>query len=555
MSPDVRKVIRAIIYCRVSDPRQEEGHSFDFQEKDGRRWCSEHGYQVIDVLFEIHTGAELDERKVLSDLRFRIYRREFDVLIVWKYDRLSREQTHQAVVLYEAQKYGVRVESTTEVFDDTPLGKFMRQAQAFVAEMERENIKHRSERGRKERAEKGFLLAGRKSLYGYMWGDKEKTHYVPHPEHSPIVVRIFTELAAGTSLRGMCRKLTDEGIPTPNGNEQWDKSTLTRMIYNSTYWGEPVAYRYRHTKEQRVDAFSGLSRTVVKQTRRTDDFIPLPAGCAPALISADLAYQVHEQVARNNVVTPRGKTNPELYLLRGGFAICGHCKRTMSCRILHKKRYQYVCRTNNTKPHGCVNNAIERHTVDDAVWNEVVQVLKKPDVIANEVRRLQESHIDPTALKREALEAELADIEHQQQRTSNAIAKLTEEESIPLLALLRSLSKEARKVRVKLDKALQEQSDWEAAHRGLEHLTEFCERVVKKGELSFKEKQLILYALNVKVFIWKYGSARRFQIKMHPFTYSIDEDLPPDGNTAGSGGAVVIPSGDIRVRISPGSTQ
>ena len=40
---------RVILYCRVSTDEQAYGHSLEVQERYLRAYCSNHGYEVIDV--------------------------------------------------------------------------------------------------------------------------------------------------------------------------------------------------------------------------------------------------------------------------------------------------------------------------------------------------------------------------------------------------------------------------------------------------------------------------------------------------------------------------
>src|SRR5688572_28080692 len=99
---------RAAILVRVSTPGQErDGSSLETQEALDRAYATEHGYEVVAVFREVYSRMELWDRPVLTELRERIRRREFDVVIVLCMDRLSGDPTHQAVILSEAEYAGV----------------------------------------------------------------------------------------------------------------------------------------------------------------------------------------------------------------------------------------------------------------------------------------------------------------------------------------------------------------------------------------------------------------------------------------------------------------
>ena len=141
----------AAIYCRVSTPGQEEeGTSLETQEARCRAYAAEHGYTLSEdhVYRDVHSGAELYERPGWVRLWDAMRAKAVSVVIAFAIDRLSREQNHVGFIVTEADRHKVRLEFVTEVLDDTPIGKFIRSAQAFAAELEREKIRERTMRGR-----------------------------------------------------------------------------------------------------------------------------------------------------------------------------------------------------------------------------------------------------------------------------------------------------------------------------------------------------------------------------------------------------------------------
>ncbi len=53
---------RAIIYCRVSGEGQKDNSSLPEQQERAAGYCAMHGYQVLRVISEVHSGNDLDER-------------------------------------------------------------------------------------------------------------------------------------------------------------------------------------------------------------------------------------------------------------------------------------------------------------------------------------------------------------------------------------------------------------------------------------------------------------------------------------------------------------
>ena len=147
-----KKRIRSAGYPRVSDESLHDSKTLESQEKEIRRYIERQGYE----LEESHLYPEamtaymkpFKDRPQFMKMLDAARRKEFDVLVITEYSRLSRRQVEQAVIIDMLEKYGVKVESVTEKFDDSALGHFMRNVYAFESESEREKIHYRTARGR-----------------------------------------------------------------------------------------------------------------------------------------------------------------------------------------------------------------------------------------------------------------------------------------------------------------------------------------------------------------------------------------------------------------------
>ena len=128
---------RAAIYCRVSSAGQEDGSSLDTQEAACRAYAAEHGWTVEAVYREVHTGAALFDRPQMSALREAVRHREINVVVAHALDRLTRNQAHLGLILYEADYAGVAVAFVTERLADTPEGRLLQSVRGFGAEVQR----------------------------------------------------------------------------------------------------------------------------------------------------------------------------------------------------------------------------------------------------------------------------------------------------------------------------------------------------------------------------------------------------------------------------------
>jgi hypothetical protein len=102
------------IYARVST--DDKGQTPDNQLLQLRAWCDRMGYPVVREYVEHEKGGKGAEyRKQLAAMFAGAARREFDLLLVWSLDRLSREGMAATVGhLQRLASQGVAFRSFTE---------------------------------------------------------------------------------------------------------------------------------------------------------------------------------------------------------------------------------------------------------------------------------------------------------------------------------------------------------------------------------------------------------------------------------------------------------
>jgi site-specific DNA recombinase len=245
--------MRAAIYCRVSTAGQKNTTSLPEQDRINREQAAALGWDVSEahVYHEVEGGEEL-WRPRLDRLWDAIAAHEIDAVVIDVLDRLSRDEGDVGAFYHHAERYGVQIKLASEDIDDTEQGRLVRTVSGMMARMERAEIRRRTQRGRRKHVTDGKMLAGAHPLYGYVWGDPkkgERTYYIKDPETWPIVVRIFTAVDEGASIRGLARQLELEGIPTPfqvlaargqaptgrTYSAQWRVATLLRILHHPAY--------------------------------------------------------------------------------------------------------------------------------------------------------------------------------------------------------------------------------------------------------------------------------------------------------------------------------
>src|SRR5713226_657611 len=105
------KVLRGAGYIRVSDMKQERNYSIAFQKEKIIAHFREQGIHLAEehIFIETYTGKVWRQRKVLQSALAAAKRHEFDILGMYKLDRLSREPDDQIILREQFQYYGVKI--------------------------------------------------------------------------------------------------------------------------------------------------------------------------------------------------------------------------------------------------------------------------------------------------------------------------------------------------------------------------------------------------------------------------------------------------------------
>jgi site-specific DNA recombinase len=500
------KADRALIYCRVSDPKQKEGYSLETQDELARAYCGQCGYVLVESVPEIETGAYLWERKQLSQIREIIRQHLFEVLVCHAVDRISRNQAHLYILAEELERAGVRLEFVTEVFEDTAVGKFLRSAKAFAAEVEREKFRERSLRGRRARVASGKLIHGKTPMYGYSWDDDGKAKYVENPMTAPVVRRMFADLLAGGTLRGIATKLTDAGVPTPRNARVWDFTTVGHILRESRYAGEAFAFRIRHWK---------VGGKQFHELRPRDEWLPLPEGTIPPLIDWATFEAVQERLAQNKRESSRALSCPEAFLLRSGYVRCGHCGDSLSAvtkTVRGKSLPTYTCPRGDRGPVPCTHHGISATRLDQAVWTQIESILTQPEIIAGELERVRSE--DSTVQDLDTVDRGLADVARKQGNLGRRVAVLDDDDAAaPLLAELTTLARQRKQLESERASILSRRDGWQAAQAQLKDVEAWCRDVAQRlGKLTYEQKRLALDMLGVQVNVWRSDHTPRYHV-------------------------------------------
>ena len=158
------------IYVRVSTQEQAaEGYSIQEQAERLTKYCEAHGWNITKVYTDPGFSGANRDRPALQLLCSDVKKNMFDTVLVYKLDRLSRSQKDTLYITEDVfLKNQIAFVSMLENFDTgTPFGRAMIGILSVFAQLERDQIRERSQMGHDARAKEGYFHGGGYAPSGY----------------------------------------------------------------------------------------------------------------------------------------------------------------------------------------------------------------------------------------------------------------------------------------------------------------------------------------------------------------------------------------------------
>ena len=381
--------MRIATYTRISTDEVNQPYSLGAQsERLASYVASQEEWQLVDTFTDQISGAKLDRPGLNGALRAARAGR-FDLLLVYRVDRLSRSVRGLAEILETLDTAHVGFRSATEPFDTTvPAGRMMMQLLGVFAEFERATIIDRVVAGMEQKASKGGWCGGAKP-FGYRAAIGEGRLEIEEAE-APLVPVIF-DLYANKRLgsHAIAKWLTDAGLPMRSGKPWSFKSVLT-LLRNKTYLG---LVNFRGT-------WSEASH--------------------PPLVETSLFDAVQAILIERSEDVSKRASNSSEYLLTG-LVVCGICGKhfTGTAATGRNATYRYyTCGSRHR--HGtrtCSADRLPAEALDDAVVKSLLTAYEDNQLFADAVVEAQ----NRADLGRSRHVGELAALDAELTKTESAI--------------------------------------------------------------------------------------------------------------------------------------
>lgn len=127
--------MKVALYARVST----EGQELEQQIEACKRFC-EYKQYTYDIYHDVGSGKNM-QRKEFQTMLAKLRLKEYDGVVVFRFDRLGRNAREVVTLFEELENKGIQVFSLNENIDTTnPVGRAVRDIIIRLSQLERENI-------------------------------------------------------------------------------------------------------------------------------------------------------------------------------------------------------------------------------------------------------------------------------------------------------------------------------------------------------------------------------------------------------------------------------
>lgn len=411
---------RAAAYVRFSSDNQRD-ESIDAQVRAAELFCKQKGFELVKVYSDRAKTATSDKRPAFQEMIEDSSKNYFDIVIVHKLDRFSRDKYDSAKYKRKLKVNGIQLLSITENLDGSPEGIILESLLEGMAEYYSKNLAREVMKGMKETAYQCKHTGGLPPI-GYKV-DPTTKHYLINEDECGIVETIFSMFLEGHGYNQIVTALAEKGYRSRYGRPI-GKNVLHDILRNEKYTGV-----YIFNLASSKDVFGKRNS---HRSKNPEDVIRVDDGM-PQIISKQDFQLVQEKMNAAKYKPGRHKAK-ELYLL-SGLIVCGECLKnhgheyalmgnTKHCGRNKLKYVTYRC-GNRDRTKQCTNKELRREYIESYVVAQLYEKIFNDHSIPQLARQLAEFQTKKDAsYKDEAvrIERNLRETERQIENIVTAVA-------------------------------------------------------------------------------------------------------------------------------------
>jgi len=346
--PESQK-LRVAAYCRVSSDSSDQMNSFTAQlNYYSALIASKENWVVADIYADAGisgTSAKKrpDFQRLISDCR----KGKVDKILVKSISRFARNAADCLETIRELKAIGVGVCFEEQNIDtSTMTGELLTAMFSAIAQKESESISGNMRWSYQHRMQSGKFITC-KAPFGYHLKDGTLEVYEPEAK---IVRMIFDQYLIGKSREEIAEMVTAIGIPTRDGNDCWQYSSISYILRNERYAGNSLL-------QKRYSTDTLPYQKKINHGEREQYYI---SESHPPIIDREIFMAVKRLMEERSFTIQKQEVNPLSLKI-----FCGACGTPFRRTVCRQKVY-WVCRRHYKNRNDCAMGQISEEDIHAA---------------------------------------------------------------------------------------------------------------------------------------------------------------------------------------------
>lgn len=360
------------------------------------------------------SGYTFEQRESYQVLRKKMFRGEYDILIIKDFSRFSRRTSRGLVELEDLRDAGMRIISIGDGIDYPTSDEWTAiQFRFLVNEMPVTDTSKKVKAVIRHRQEEGKWICA--VPYGYIMTNTKAMKFEVDEPSAEIVRKIFQLYCDGWGYKKIANYLTDSHIPTPRMTEkirkdalgeecnlraknEWSIITVSEILSNDFYIGTLRQRKYRRKKINGSDM----------KLQEIDNIVI--ANNHEAIVDFKLFSIVQEQMKQRSKTNYRGvKKYDNVYT---GHIFCGDCGSPMFSMSRSDLPLAYRCGTYHKRGlKGCSSHHTRVDMLDELLKSYIRKVKDNSESMLEQLQQSIDKEQKETSSSKTVVEVLLQKIE------------------------------------------------------------------------------------------------------------------------------------------------
>ena len=392
----------AIIYCRVSDPKQKtEGTGLASQERHCREFARYRNYNVIAVYQDDITGKVVDREGINAALaHLRKLRNTGLIVIIDDISRLGRDREAYFPLKDAIKKYGGILASPSIEFGDDANSIFFEEMMVAGSGYQRRKIVETTNTRMRARLQNGFWCFHVPPGFKYVFERYQGKVVRIHEDVGPVVKEAIEGFASGRFERQVdVQEFLQDQPNFPRGKSGKVQPSHVEMVLKNPF-------------------YAGF-------LHKPDWGINMQKGAHPALVSVETWQRVQDRIAGVNRAPNRRNLSDDFPLRGYVVCECGTPYTASWSKGRSKHHAYYLCHKKTCEHYG---KSIKREHIEGSFEELLGEIQPQPKIVTLATMMFRDASDQHSRLERKksaSLEKKLKEIEREIEKLLDRVLEVT----------------------------------------------------------------------------------------------------------------------------------